>query len=213
MVWKDGEIFWDYENKMFSVVKEVYSVGNEEERKKLAEDFTKGLAEEFSQNHEFMIERILEIKSDVILKKVPEKLMTSLKEAIFCYVNGQYLSTIAAIGIASEMFCTHLYERYLEEGELPRIEEMYLSKKFRKNTQINRIQKLEKIGIGDAITFMLKEINLKRNNAVHPGEDFDYKPISLECLQIIIDLLNLYSETEEEMVKEEKLKNKEKIKK
>ena len=48
----------------------------------------------------------------------------------------------------------------------------------------------------------MNEIRKKRNNAVHPGEGYNYKSDALDCLQNIIDVLNAYSASQKQAIKQ-----------
>ena len=90
--------YWSYLNKLISNIKLIDSIEDKKEKEKIAKKVADGLTAEYSKNTDFFIERILELDSDIELFGVPASLMNSLKEALFCYINGQYLSAIASTG-------------------------------------------------------------------------------------------------------------------
>lgn len=189
--------YWNYWNRLISNLNAIETMENESEKEKAAQKFVNSLVSEYSNETDFFIQRILELDSDIELLNVPQSLMDSLKEALFCYINGQYLSCIAATGIAAELFCVHIYQLFLKQLGLNRIELKRRLNSFRNISQFEKIDTLHAVvGLTDFACGTLHEIRKKRNAAVHPGEGYNYKSDALDCLQNLIDLLNAYSENQ-----------------
>ena len=202
--------YWNYLNKLTSNLHAIESISDEEEKEKLAEKFVNSLLEEYSNDTNFFIQRILELDSEIELLNVPTSLMDSLKEALFCYINGQYLSAIASTGITAELFCVHIYQLYLRELGLERVQIKRRIKSFGNISQFEKIETLfTVVGITESVCSVLHEIRKKRNDAIHPGEEYNYKRDSLDCLQNLIDILNAYSFNQKlaiEQANEERMK-------
>ncbi len=185
---------WDYSNKVFPILNQLSLIEDENERQKVADEFAQNLIKEYSKDVQFIADRFLEIGSNVEATGVPKSLMDSLKESIFCYVNGQYLSTIATVGITGELFCVHIYRLYLEELGLER---SVIKRRLEKFSNISQNEKIDTlfavIGINEHICQILHSIKKKRNENIHPHLDKDYKEDALDCLQNIVDVLNMYS--------------------
>src|SRR3989338_1955844 len=186
---------WNYKTNIIDYLNVIDSIANPTEKEKLAGELVNQILNDFTRNVDFIIERVREIKSDVELLEVPRNLMDSLKEAIFCYVNGQYLSTIATVGITAELFCTHIYRIFLEGLKLEDIIVRRRTEEFSKISQVERIQTLFSIvGIREGVCSILKQINKKRNDNIHPHQIKDYQEDALDSLQCIIYVMNKYSE-------------------
>ena len=200
-------IVWNYWNNVISALQEIQLIKDEKEKEKIASEFFKGFLNEYTRDTNFLITRFLEIGTDVELLGVTRCLMDSLKESIFCYVNGQYLSTIASVGITAELFCVHIYKLFLENQGLSR---SFVKSRIEKFSEISQREKIDTlfsvVGVDEHICQILHKIRKKRNENVHPHTDKDYKEDALDCLQDIIDILNIYSEI---IKKQTELKNKE----
>ncbi|NCN86966.1 hypothetical protein GW932_03960 [archaeon] len=189
---------WNYTNFSFSALNNILSLENEQEKKEKLNNFIDEMLQDHSNEPAFMLDRFLELRSDIKLLDVPEGLMNSLKESLFCYVNGQYLAAIATAGTASELFCVYLYEHFLIKQGLERLQIKHSIRKFRRDPQDKRIEKLKnEVGLIDEICSALHEIKRKRNNSVHPQEKYDFQLEALDCLQNVIDILNLWSNSKE----------------
>lgn len=192
---------WNYWNRFLTVITQIDTITDPEKKNEEANKFLQELSKEYSGDPKHFVDRILEIASDVNLVDVPESLMHSLQEAIFCYVNDQFLSSIAASGITAELFCVHIYQLFLENAGASRLQGKSALRRFRNLSQSQRIAELkETVGVDEDICGSLDNIREKRNNAVHPGEGFNYQHLALDCLQDIIDVLNLYSKSREEAI-------------
>ena len=186
---------WDYETGVIDYLNQIDSLGESLEKKKLIEELANKLVGEFTHKTDFIIERIREINSDIQAIGIPKNLMDSLKEAIFCYVNGQYLSAMASIGITSELFCSHIFRLFL--GELG-VEEFKIRRRIDKFNNISQAEKIENlfsvVNVDGEICSILHEIRKKRNASIHPNQIKDYKEDALHCLQCMFHILNTYSE-------------------
>jgi len=186
---------WDYETEVIDYLNQIDSIEESPEKQSLVEDLANKLIGDFTRKTDFIIERIREIKSDVKAIGIPRNLMDSLKEAIFCYVNGQYLSAIASIGITSELFCSHLFRLYLEGIG---IEDFRIRNRIDRFNKISHSEKIDTlfsiVGMDEDICSILHRIRIKRNDSVHPNQIKDYKEDALDCLQCMIHILNSYSE-------------------
>lgn len=190
---------WNYWTNVLSVLKQIGSIENEKEKEKVSKEFFDNLLKEYSHDINSLIEGFLEIDSDVKVIGVPKNLMEGLKESIFCYVNGQYLSTIAGVGITAELFCVHIYKLYLESLGLERSIIKRRLEGFSNISQNERIETLfSVIGTSEHICQILHQIKRKRNDNIHPHMEKTYKEDALDCLQNIIDLLNIYSNSIEQ---------------
>lgn len=185
---------WSYWNNVISTLKQIEAIKDKKEKNKVATEFINNLIKEYNRDTNSLINSFLEIDSDVELIDVPRNLMDSLKESIFCYVNGQHLSTIATVGITAELFCVHLYRLYLERLG---IERSVIKRRIELFSEINQYEKIDTlfaiVGINDHICQVLHQIRKIRNENVHPHADKNYKEDAIDSLQNIIDLLNLYS--------------------
>jgi hypothetical protein len=195
--------YWNYWNKLISNIQAIESIEDKKEKAKVAKRFVNELSSEYSKETDFFIQRILELDSDIELINVPASLMDSLKEALFCYVNGQYLSAIASTGIAAELFCVHIYQLYLTEIGLDRLQ---VKRRIRSFNNINQNEKIDTlhaiVGLNESVAGILHEIRKKRNNAVHPGEGYNYKSDALDSLQNLIDVLNAYSNSQKQAIEQ-----------
>ncbi|PIN88973.1 hypothetical protein COU60_04830 [Candidatus Pacearchaeota archaeon CG10_big_fil_rev_8_21_14_0_10_34_76] len=187
---------WDYETGVIDYLNEIDSLEESKEKKALVEELANKLIGDFTRKTDFIIQRIREIKSDVVAIGVPKNLMNSLKEAIFCYVNGQYLSAIASIGITSELFCSHIFWLYLENQG---VEEFKIRRRVDKFNSISQAEKIDTlfsvVNVDEEICSILNEIRKKRNEGIHPNQDKECKEDALHCLQCMIHVLNIYSES------------------
>lgn len=183
-----------YTNNVFSALNQIQNISDEKEKQEIATKFIEELINEYSKDYNFLIERFLEIGSDIILEYGQRPLMDTLKESIFCYVNGQYLSTVASVGIASELFCANIYTLYLQEIGLERSQIKRRIEKFSNIRQAERIDTLFAIvGIDEHVCALLRDIKKIRNKNAHPHADKEYKSDALSCLHNLIDVLNIYS--------------------
>ncbi|MEK6889613.1 MAG: thioredoxin domain-containing protein [Nanoarchaeota archaeon] len=186
---------WDYETGIIDYLSKIDSLQELVEKQALAEELANKLVSDFTNKTDFIIDRIREIKSDVKAIGVPKNLMDSLKEAIFCYVNGQYLSAIASIGITSELFCNHIFWLYLENLGL---EEFKVRRRIDKFNNISQAEKIENlfsvVNMEEDICSILHEIRKKRNDSIHQNKDKECKEDALHCLQCMIHILNTYSD-------------------
>lgn len=187
---------WDYKTGIIDYLNQIDILQESEEKKALVEELANKLVDDFTRKTDFIIERIREIKSDVMAIGVPKNLMNSLKEAIFCYVNGQYLSAIASIGITSELFCSHIFWLFLEGIGLEEVKIRRRVDKFNRTSQAEKIENLfAVVNVDEEICSMLHEIKSKRNDSIHPNQDKECKEDALHCLQCMIHILNIYSES------------------
>lgn len=94
---------------------------NKEDKKKFEElvetkgGFVRGLAG-FTVNYETQMKRLAELE-DIHASSVNEQTATRLKEAVYCYVNEQFLACIATSGIIAEELALDLIEDNLPEKE------------------------------------------------------------------------------------------------
>lgn len=70
----------------------------------------------FSTNYDFQLSRLKELE-DVQADNVKVDTAERLREAVFCYVNGQFLACIATSGIIAEEIALDLIEENLPEKE------------------------------------------------------------------------------------------------
>lgn len=187
---------WDYETGVIDYLNQIDSLEESPEKKKLVEELANKLIGDFTNKTDFIIERIREIESDVQAIEIPKNLMDSLKEAIFCYVNGQYLSAIASIGVTSELFCSHIFRLYLEELGLKQFKIRRRIDRFNNISQAEKIENLfSVVNMDEETCSILHEIRGKRNDSIHPNQAREYKEDALHCLQCMIDILNNYSKS------------------
>lgn len=185
---------WDFYNQLPSLIRNLQDISDPTLRQQKADEIAADLSREYQKDPNFQAQKLQEIETDIILKDVPGPLMDSLKEAIFCFINGQYLSTIAVTGITAELFCVHLYNRYLMQVGLGELE---VNRRIASFNRISQHEKIETlfcvVGISDSICSTLKEIKKIRNSNVHPHNQKDYHSEALDCLRSIILILNQYS--------------------
>jgi len=199
--------YFDYYNRFVSLLKQLYSITNEKEKEELRKKLINDLLTHYTRPVNYISDRFLEIDSDLDISTIPNSLISTLDEAIFCYVNGQFLSAIAVTGIATEIFAIHLYELFLKKQGLTRLVMRERVKSFQRINQNEKIETLFCIvGHSNIMCGQLHQIRKKRNNAVHTSNQGEYQDSALECLQILIDILNEYSD---EIRKQNVLKNKE----
>lgn len=104
----------------FSTLPQV-KLSTTEERKKFEElvdskgGFTRGLTG-FTTNYSTQMKRLAELE-DITASNVKKETATRLKEAVYCYVNEQFLACIATSGIIAEELALDLIEENLPEKE------------------------------------------------------------------------------------------------
>jgi len=199
--------YFDYYNKFVSALKQLYSITNESEKEELRKQLINDLLTHYTRPVPYISDRFLEIDSDLDISTIPKSLISTLNEAIFCYVNGQFLSAIAVTGIAAEIFVIHLYELFLKKQGLTK---SVMRERVQSFQRINQNEKIETlfciVGHSNTMCEQLHQIRKKRNDAVHTSNQGEYQNSALECLQILIDILNEYSD---EIRKQNVLMNKE----
>ncbi len=197
--------YWNYWNKFVSIFNQIEQIKDIEEKKKAYNEFAQNLINDFSTDTNNLAQRLIEIDSDIDVVGVPLNLIESLKEALFCYINGQFLSAIAAAGITAELFCVHIYHENLVNIGLDRLQIKRRMESFKNIPQSEKIDTLHAIvGIPENICAVLHEIRKRRNYSVHPNEGYNYKVHALDCLQNIIDILNLYSNWKKSFIENNK---------
>lgn len=187
--------YWDYWNGLFSMLSSVDSEKNESKKEKIIETFYNEFMVEYSKDYDFLLDRFLEISSDIAIKSAPKTVMAAFKESLFSFVNGQYIASVATIGIACEKFCDHLI--YLIMFDVCG-NEFECERRIEKFENISQSVKLEFIGaasiISTEIIGRLDNIRDIRNKFVHPKLSLNEHDCALKCIKSFIIVINMYSE-------------------
>ncbi len=159
-------------------------------KKKFLEKVKENFVNERKDDLSNMIKRYSELK-DIKFIFVEGVLMDKLKQCIYTYTEGRYLSTISLCGIMAEDVTIDVFVSSTIKANKNVLGQKAKREAFRTLTQEHRTKFLFDLKLIDEETAgKLNEIRIKRNSHVHPKGGVSEKKDSLTMLNLLIDLLH-----------------------